>query len=511
MTFMKRYNDIKRSAGACLWCLMMVLTVACTKDIDDTPFFDEDEVTLLAYMEKQEEFSGFVALARQARLNGMLGAYGSYTVFAFTNEALEAYKKEQGMTGFTDEQARRLIEYHILKSILTTEIMGNGGLKETTIAGDYLEASLTDRNEIVLNRRSKIVKRDLKFTNGYMHRIDQVLQPMDLTVKELIWKNNLYSLFKALWERSGFETVYQELQDEKKKTPITLFIVPDEVYHRKGLYTVEDVMNLPAIQNDPQRLLDFVSYHAIQGMNFLNNFEGGNYSTYGKEMISVKVENVYKINKEVVKGDDGSVSERFIPVETALSNMQARNGIYHTLGEVLIPMTPKAEYTFFDFWEQPEMMARPEYKSATIKGIENWEYSKMKVQVTGGQLEYFISSHVPDQNNFYNRDQFVIGGKWNVEFQTPKIAAGKYRMRLAHKNGATRAIVQLFLDGQKVGEPVNMRSTVPTEKDKVIEGVYWRSYVKDVYFDATKEHVLKVSTVVPGAGNMDGIEFEPIN
>lgn len=482
--------------------------ISCSKDISEVSFYDKDEVSIFAYLEQREEFSEFVDLIFRARLNGMLGAYGSYTVFAFTNDALQAYKQENSISDFTDEEVARLVKYHILNGIASTETMGNGGLAQITLAGDYIEASLSSRNEIILNRSAKIMKRDLELTNGRIHLLDKVMKPIDATVKDLIWGNESFSMFKALWEKSGFNELYESLQIGASKSPITLFLVPDSVYQKNGLNTVEDILNLPYIQHDNTRLLDFVSYHAMSGMNFLNNFEGGNYSTYGSEMISVKIENVYKVNKNDVGG-----SEIYIPVHAKLSNRQGINGVCHVLGNVLIPMTPKAEYTFFDFWNQPEIVNRIEYKSKRMEGIQNWEYSRMDVQVIGGTLDYYISGHVPDQLNFVNRDQFSITGTWNVDFQTYKISAGKYRMRLAYKNGSSRAIVQIYLDGEKAGEPINMKlpSSAATDKDIVKEGVYFRTFIKDVEFKTTQEHSIRLATVVSGHGNMDGIEFEPIN
>lgn len=503
---MKRY--FSKLLGALAFCICLLNLFSCTKDISDASFYDENEVTILAYLEERKEFSEFVKLIYQANLNGMLGAYGSYTVFAFTNEALDVYKQENSISEFTDDEATRLVEYHILSGISSTETMGNGGLPQTTIAGDYIEASLSSKNEIILNRSAKIIKRDIELTNGRIHLLDKTMKPINEGIKELIWKNESFSLFKALWELSGFDDIYESLQVGSAKTPITIFLVPDSVYQRNGLNTVDDILALPCIQHDNTRLLDFVSYHIISGMNFLNNFEGGNYSTYGTEMISVKVEDVYKVNKT-----DNDGVETYIPIYTQLSNRQSINGVFHVLGNVLIPMTPKAEYTFFDFWDQPEITNRIEYKSKSITGIQNWEFSRMKVLVTGGTLDYFVSSHVPDQLNFVNRDQFSITGTWTVDFQTYKIAAGKYRMRLAYKNASTRAIVQIYLDGEKVGEPINMKltSSSATDKDIVKEGVYFRTYIKDVEFKTTQEHSIRVATVVAGHGNMDGIEFEPIN
>lgn len=343
-------------------------------------------------------------------------------------------------------------------------------------------------------------------TNGYMHVIDKVLPPINDDVKTRIFNESEFSIFKAMWENSDFEAIYA-----KEKGLLTFFVVPDSVYQKAGINSLTDIMNLPAVNNERSKLTDFVAYHAIQGMRFLNFFDGGNYPTLGKEMLSVKIENRYKVNKRFIKIPGDTEVETYVPVHPGMSNRQARNGVYHVLGDKLIPITPPAEYTYFDFTEQPELVNLPEYGVATIQNIQNWEFERVKVVVTGGSFEYFVSKDANDKKYYNNKDIFYFsGGRWSLELISPKISAGKYRMRLLYKMGPSRGAVQVYLDDVKVGDPINMRNNYPTEYD-IKNGNYWRAFVKDVYFDTTKEHVIRIQTVIPGQGLLDGMEFEPIN
>lgn len=480
---------------------------SCSKGIEDVSFYDKSQVTILTYLKENPEYSGFLELSEKSGYSGALGAYGSYTVFVFDNDALQAYKSSVNITEFDNETAKRLIEYHILRSVVNTDIMGNGGLKTSTIAGDYIVADLQEGNKIMLNNHSLVKTRDLVMTNGYMHVIDKVLPPINDDVKSRIFKEAGFSIFKAMWENSDFETAYA-----KEKGLLTFFVVPDSVYKKAGINSLTDIMNLSAVNNERSKLTDFVAYHAIQGMRFLNFFDGGNYPTLGKEMLSVKIENRYKVNKRFIKTPEDTEVETFVPVHPDMSNKQAINGVYHVLGNILIPITPPAEYAYFDFTEQPELVNLPEYGVRSISGIENWEFERAKVVVTGGRFDYFVSSHWEDRIYYHNKDIFnFTGGRWSLELISPKISAGKYRMRLLYKVGSARAAVQVYLDDVKVGDPVNMRNNYPTDKDVVKSRNYWRAFVKDVYFDVTKEHVIRIQTVVPGQGLLDGMEFEPIN
>ena len=234
-------------------------------------------------------------------------------------------------------------------------------------------------------------------TNGYMHVIDKVLPPINDDVKTRIFNESEFSIFKAMWENSDFEAIYA-----KEKGLLTFFVVPDSVYQKAGINSLTDIMNLPAVNNERSKLTDFVAYRAIQGMRFLNFFDGGNYPTLGKEMLSVKIENRYKVNKRFIKIPGDTEVETYVPVHPEMSNRQARNGVYHVLGDKLIPITPPAEYTYFDFTEQPELVNLPEYGVATIQNIQNWEFERVKVVVTGGSFEYFVSKDANDKKYYIN-------------------------------------------------------------------------------------------------------------
>jgi uncharacterized surface protein with fasciclin (FAS1) repeats len=489
--------------------LAFAFIFSCTQDIDEKIIFGKQDISIATYIgQNPDQIGDFLVLAKQAGYAGILGVYGSNTAFVFTNKALADYKQAKGISQFTDVQAKRLIQYHLLKAALTTETMGNGGLKQVTYADDYLEVSFQNSNDLIINRNAKIVTRDVILTNGVLHIIDKVLEPIEFSVRDLVFNTADFSIFRAAWQESGFDAVYNA-----QINPTTFFVVSDDIYKSNGINTLADLKAQPFINNDAAALKNYVAYHAISGFKFLNMLENGNFSTLGNELISFKIENVYKINKEIA-----NLKETFLSPIPSQSNRQAKNGVVHRIDKILIPKNPKAEYYFFDFWFIPEVMALPGYltipKGTAIPGMENLTYEKFKAQITGGELQYFISSYLPDNQNFYNMDQVnVTAGSWTLEWTMPKIAAGKYRIRLAFKKGATRAIVQTYWDGEKLGDPVNMKDSyiLNAEKDKETAAEYRRIFIADMEFKETKEHVLKFKTVVAGQGNMDGIEFLPLN
>jgi uncharacterized surface protein with fasciclin (FAS1) repeats len=504
-------NSIKIKAefrAAIISVCTLLFMASCGKNIDTAVSFGEQDVTIATYIDQHsEEIGDFLVLAREGGYAGILGVYGSYTAFVFTNEALNEYKQAKGITAFTPEQAKRLIQYHLLKSAVTTETMGNGGLRQLTFGDDYLVVSFQNANDLIINTSAKITTRDVVLTNGVLNIIDKVLDPIDYSVRDMIFNNPDFSIFKAAWQESGFDELYNA-----QINPTTFFVVSDAIYIENGISSISDLKNQSFINNDTAALKNYVGYHALSGFKFLNMIENGNYTTLGNELMSFKSENVYKINKEVINS-----IETYIPLFTSESNRQTKNGIVHRVGDIIIPKNPLAEYYFFDFWYQPEVMAMQGYltipKNSWIGGMENLTYERMKVQITGGELQYFISSYPPDNQNFINMDHYnLTAGSWTIEFLLPKIAAGKYRLRMRFKHGPTRAICQTYWNGEKLGDPVNMKNNyVMTEKDQVVAVDYKRIFIADLDLKETKEHIIKFKTVVAGQGNLDGIEFIPIN
>lgn len=502
-----KVNKMEFKTGLIL--LIFSVCISCTKEIDEKITFGKQDISITTYIEQNtEQIGDFLVLAKQAGYAGILGVYGSKTAFVFTNTALAEYKQAKGISQFNDVQAKRLIQYHLLKAALTTETMGNGGLKQLTYGDDYLEVSFQNSNDLIINRSAKIITRDVSLTNGVVQIIDKVLEPIDYSVRDLIFNTSDFSIFKAAWLESGFDAIYNA-----QINPTTFLLVSDAIYKSNGINSLAELRSQSYINNNTDALKNYVAYHAVSGFRFLNMLENGNFSTLGNELISFKIENVYKINKEVLNQKEVYVS----PIASE-SNRQAKNGVVHRIDKVLIPKNPKAEYYFYDFWFIPEIMALPGYltitKGTSIPGLENLTYKDFKIQVTGGELQYFISAYLPDNQNFYNMDQVnITGGTWTAEWTLPKIAAGKYRLRLAFKKGPTRAIVQTYWDGEKLGDPVNMKDTyvLNAEKDLQTASEYRRIFIADMDFKETKEHVLKLKTVVAGQGNMDGIEFIPLN
>uniref|UniRef100_A0A671U8B0 Transforming growth factor-beta-induced protein ig-h3 n=1 Tax=Sparus aurata TaxID=8175 RepID=A0A671U8B0_SPAAU len=109
-------------------------------------------------------------------LTGMLEEEGQYTVFAPTNEAFEKIPQETLNRILGDPVALRdLLNYHILKNMQCAESIVSGTPMET-LQGTVLEVGC-DGDEMTLNGKAIITKKDQLGTNGVVHYINELLIP----------------------------------------------------------------------------------------------------------------------------------------------------------------------------------------------------------------------------------------------------------------------------------------------------------------------------------------------
>ncbi|KAG7232311.1 hypothetical protein INR49_009043 [Caranx melampygus] len=115
-----------------------------------------------------------------AGLTTMLENEGQYTVFAPTNEAFEKIPQETLNRILGDPVALRdLLNYHILRQMQCSESIVSGTPMET-LQGTVLEVGC-DGDQMTLNGKAIITKKDQLGTNGVIHYINELLIPDSAT------------------------------------------------------------------------------------------------------------------------------------------------------------------------------------------------------------------------------------------------------------------------------------------------------------------------------------------
>jgi uncharacterized surface protein with fasciclin (FAS1) repeats len=122
------------------------------------------------------QFTTLLSLAKQAGLIGALSGAGKLTVFAPTDAAFAKVPKATLEKLAKDKQAlRRVLLYHVVKgNVLASKVVT---LKSTpTLAGPRVSIRVRS-GAVYLNGSTRVVKTDIKASNGTIHVVNAVLLP----------------------------------------------------------------------------------------------------------------------------------------------------------------------------------------------------------------------------------------------------------------------------------------------------------------------------------------------
>jgi uncharacterized surface protein with fasciclin (FAS1) repeats len=121
-------------------------------------------------------FKTLVAALDAADKTEMLQEKGPYTVFAPTDEAFEklpAGTVENLLKPENKEKLGKLLAYHVVKGQVMAKDVKT--MKAPTANGASLDVKVSGKNVTVND--AKVVKADVKASNGVIHVIDSVLMP----------------------------------------------------------------------------------------------------------------------------------------------------------------------------------------------------------------------------------------------------------------------------------------------------------------------------------------------
>jgi len=192
---MKRNTHLFRSVFAVcgLLCLFLMFQ-SCREDLTGTLPVIEEELVGEYLSNNPALFSEFSRMLDTTGVMGLLNAYGMYTVFAPTNEAIQRYyrtlKDENGDYTVTSlnqlplSQIKDFCYNHIIKGdTLKTKTFKEGALGAQSMSERFLTVSFVD-TAIIINGQSPIVMRDIEMHNGIIHVLEEALSPAHIKLGE---------------------------------------------------------------------------------------------------------------------------------------------------------------------------------------------------------------------------------------------------------------------------------------------------------------------------------------
>ena len=224
------------------------LIVSCSDRVDESDMYTFKGQTVIDILKNDPAYSKYTALLERVKFKPvtesfdnqntgastaaqLLSTRGNYTVFAPTDDAVQAYIDSVFDTpNFPIEQVNDSLATSIVKNSIIDSKDASAylstdfpvGVIETTNLDDRFIAVEfkpgQERTQIVLNSNSVITKLDLQGSNGVVHAIDHVLSFSNSNLAELIKETPNLQIFGELLRLTNWQdslTKYRDQEYEK--------------------------------------------------------------------------------------------------------------------------------------------------------------------------------------------------------------------------------------------------------------------------------------------------------
>src|SRR5574340_200858 len=192
---MKHIKRTLRPSGLLKFIMVLLIVIgafeACKKE--EFALRTDMGLNIFSYLESDpDQFSEFVKILQLAGNDAYLDAYGSYTLFAPSNDAVKQYLQDNGKTSVEQVDInvlKDLVRLHLIEDTIPTTAFTDGKIATPTMYGQYLTTGAQNDNgttKITVNKIAKIIKPNIRLGNGIVHVIDHVLLKATKTLAEQI-------------------------------------------------------------------------------------------------------------------------------------------------------------------------------------------------------------------------------------------------------------------------------------------------------------------------------------
>ena len=298
---------------------------------------------------------------------------------------------------------------------------------------------------------------------------------------------------------SGSALYTRSFWPEKRYFKYTAFVEPDSIYRAHGINNLDDLKAYAKrvydatypedagqfdddFKNRKNPLNRFVSYHLLPRIGQYNSWvQSGELREHCWYTSLSDPEEFYEtmcpgtimrfagppaglfINR---KGLQNNITVRGVkvlsPSESGSIDQNALNGVYHYLDDILAYTTEvrdkvlncriRIDATVLS----PDFMncnGRGRYGEDILTGFKNQYITDWKVSP-----ETYVGVHSDvGYWNSYCANAVCISGVFDVAFKLPPVPSGTYEVRLGYTVGEERGVVQVYLNNEPCGIPVDLR------------------------------------------------------
>jgi hypothetical protein len=350
------------------------------------------------------------------------------------------------------------------------------------------------------NKNSKIIKRDIQASNGYIHVIDKVIDLETENAFQKLVTLGKFSLFTQGLELTGLKDTLQVIEfnygSKIARTHFTILAVTDSIYNANGIYTINDLVGRYTDRPDQLTELEngfyrYMEYHCLSETYFLSDFPVNDGASKLYPILS------YDNNVSLVINDDyklnyNSKEKTYTAFDIPASNYPCKNAAIHSIKGLLEVEQPAPAVLTFEPTDYFDLKQGDYYGKYYMKWSDGQNTFK-NIKWEGDYLQYYFKDH--NTGTLLNHDCLNMNGFWWIEITTPKIMKGKYS--ITGNIWANWVDYDVYVDGvysctMKRADDAN---------SKAIAVVNWES---------TETHTVKLVAVSFGILFWDTLVFTPM-
>jgi uncharacterized surface protein with fasciclin (FAS1) repeats len=505
---------------------------------EDETFIAYDELPISLYLKGQPDFSQWVELLEHAEMFNTLNINSVYTAFVPTNEAMVRYLSKMGYSTVKDipkEDAVYLVKYHTIHGLsVDLSQFQSGAIDKPNETKDNLTVDFRDGglSAVYLNDEARILKFDIKATNGIIHTLEDVLIPLTATIIDRL-KEDKYSIFYKAVEATGYVEMLNTINTsgvDAEGNPIeiqyryTTFAVSNGSYANAGINSFEELLTKLNVGDSQftspdNPLYQYVSYHLLSQLRSyadLADFPAGTNTKNVPTLAENELISFTGVNGELVI----NYNENATSVRLVASNIPCKNGVIHEVDHWMPVFTPPSVSIIWELTDYPDLEANvSQFQNASLGSQYNKTFSDGELtsyrwmaqpETRTGVISY-RNNRAADgiwYSKVLNHDHLRVElGEFGwIEMDSPVIIKGKYRITFvwpSPKQASNTGVCGFMIDGQEI----RPRHTISnTKEDRTLEQV-----LGTVTFDETTSHTLRIISLDGKLITMDYIRFDPID
>jgi uncharacterized surface protein with fasciclin (FAS1) repeats len=205
-------------------CGLIWMFQACVSEMDSGSLNTKQQDQIMSFLEAEPaQYSDFIALLEKAELSSLLSAYGYYTCFAPTNEAMQNHYAESGISldRMTKEECQDLAYTHLIKGrtpedVLIVERLPNSRISLATMNDIFLNVVMTSEGGALrIEVQNAPLMKTTEVHNGVVHTVSKVLEMTNTPWEEVVNADDRFKLFtQALKETKLLDSLMRSVNND---------------------------------------------------------------------------------------------------------------------------------------------------------------------------------------------------------------------------------------------------------------------------------------------------------